>query len=82
MATLPKAEKKTERDSRLPPVGTVLMRDGDGVGTVKAEILDEGFEHDGKVYKSLSTIAKKATGTTWNGFLFFKLISYPQRKRN
>lgn len=31
------------------------------------------FEYDGIVYKSLSAIAQKITGTKWNGYTFFKL---------
>lgn len=31
------------------------------------------FEYDGVVYKSLSAIAQKITGTKWNGYTFFKL---------
>jgi hypothetical protein len=33
--------------------------------------LSQGFEWDGRVYRSLSAIAKAITGTNWNGFAFF-----------
>ena len=36
-------------------------------------VLAEGFEFEGKVYNSLSSLAKSITGTHTNGFLFFKL---------
>ena len=36
-----------------------------------------GYEWDGKVYGSLSAIARVVTGTRWNGPLFFGL-----RRRN
>ena len=35
------------------------------------DVRDSGFEYDGKLYKSLSAIAREVTGTKWNGFLFF-----------
>lgn len=34
-------------------------------------VLQEGFEYEGKIYRSLSAIAREVTGTKWNGFLFF-----------
>lgn len=33
--------------------------------------LDEGFEWQGKRYRSLSQIARAMTGTRWNGLVFF-----------
>ncbi len=35
------------------------------------EVLDKGFAYDGKVYGSLSSIAKAITGTSWSGPRFF-----------
>jgi hypothetical protein len=69
-----------ERDPRLPPVGRVLEREYDGK-VIRAKILDDGFEHRGKRYRSLSTLVKDATGTVWNGYLFFGLAPYPRRKK-
>ena len=37
------------------------------------KILADGFEYDGKIYESLSSIASSVTGTRWNGFSFFGL---------
>ena len=31
----------------------------------------EGFEWNGKTYKSLSAVARQITGTNWNGYAFF-----------
>ena len=39
--------------------------------TVRVLVLDNGFEYEGKVYRSLSAIAKVVTGSHWNGHLFF-----------
>ena len=34
-----------------------------------------GFRFDGKDYRSLSSIAKRITGTNWSGPRFFGLVS-------
>jgi hypothetical protein len=60
------------RDERLPPPGTVLARPYRGE-TLQVRVLDDGFEFQGRVYPSLSAVAKVATGSHCNGFLFFKL---------
>ena len=65
--TLPKA-----LDGRLPPPGTVLTRAYKG-GVVQVKVLAGGFEYQGEVYPSLSAVAKAATGSHCNGFLFFRL---------
>ena len=36
-----------------------------------AKVLDHGFEYDGRLFKSLSAIAREVTGTRWNGLAFF-----------
>ena len=56
---------------RLTP-GTRLVRDWHGVGHTVI-VLDDGFEYDGKHWKSLTAIAKAITGNHWNGPLFFGL---------
>ena len=58
------------RDPRLPLPGTLLAREFQGRDIV-VKVLDNGFEFDGRRYKSLSAIAKEVTGSKWNGFLFF-----------
>jgi hypothetical protein len=75
----PDAHKRTAvtmiggaRDSRLPAAGTLLTREFKGkVHVVK--VLEEGFEYDGRAYRSLSKIATEIAGTRWNGFVFFNL---------
>ena len=66
--------KKTRlsRDKRLPIPGTVVTKEYKGI-MLQVKILERGFEYNGKVYKSLTAIAKKVTGAHWNGFLFFKI---------
>ncbi len=73
-------KKPRERDPRLPPVGTVLEREHKGK-KICATVLDDGFEYRGKTYRSLSAVAREATGTIWNGFLFFKVIPYARREQ-
>ena len=36
-------------------------------------VLDDGFEYQGAMYRSLSAIARAITGTRWNGPSFFGL---------
>jgi hypothetical protein len=60
------------KDTRLPPPGTVLARPYRGE-TLQVRVLDDGFEFRGRVYPSLSAVAKAATGSHCNGFLFFRL---------
>ena len=57
-------------DDRLPAPGTVITRDFKG-RTIEVTVLRDGFEFEGEHYKSLSAIAKAATGAHWNGFHFF-----------
>jgi hypothetical protein len=64
--------KEVARDPRLPAAGTVLERRYQD-RTITVKVLVEGFEYDGQIYDSLSSIASKATGTRWNGFAFFGL---------
>ncbi len=59
-------------DRRLPMAGTVLTREYRG-GTVSVTVLEEGFEYEGAVYRSLTSVARAVTGTHWNGFHFFGL---------
>ena len=40
-------------------------------------VLDEGFEYDGRTWRSLTAIAKAITGTHRNGPRFFGLTGEP-----
>jgi Protein of unknown function (DUF2924) len=55
-------------------VGSVLIREHQGV-VHQVLVVPGGFCWQGKTYDSLSTIAKKITGTSWNGPRFFGLRS-------
>lgn len=55
-----------------PTVGTKLIREYQGVN-YEALVAENGFVYRGQTYKSLSAIARRITGTHWNGPLFFGL---------
>lgn len=59
-------------DPRNPVVGTKLIREWNGVAHT-VTVLREGFDWDGRRYKSLSGVARAITGTRWNGYRFFGL---------
>ena len=40
---------------------------------MQVQVLANGFEFEGEVYKSLSAVAKAVTGSHCNGFHFFRL---------
>ena len=52
--------------------GTKLLRDWRGV-MHEVTVIDGGYEHQGRRYRSLSAIARAITGTAWSGPLFFGL---------
>jgi hypothetical protein len=62
-------------DDRLPRSGSVITRDYKGQA-LQVLVQDKGFEFEGIVYRTLSAVAKKITGTHTNGFLFFRLGDY------
>ena len=64
--------KKSNRDPCLPIPGTIIAKVYKGK-KLEVKVLEKGFEYRGKVYRSLSAIAKDVTGNIWNGFLFFGL---------
>lgn len=59
-------------DQRLPAPGTVLRREYEGKHH-HVTVLTDGFEYDGRRYRSLSAVATAITGSHWNGFLWFGL---------
>jgi hypothetical protein len=58
-----------------PIVGTRLVRQWQGVEHT-ATVLVDGFEYQGRPYRSLSAIARAITGTRWNGPLFFGIRNH------
>jgi hypothetical protein len=60
------------RADEQPITGTRLVREWQGVEHT-VTVLKDGFEWQGRPYKSLSAIARAITGTRWSGPLFFGL---------
>lgn len=67
-----KVRKSVISDPRNPLIGTRLVREWNGVEHV-ITVLRDGFDWQGQRYKTLSAIARKITGTQWNGYRFFGL---------
>jgi len=45
-------------------------------------VRENGFEYDGRIFRSLSAVAREITGTRWNGKVFFGLKkSYGKKNR-
>lgn len=65
------ATRRIRHDAR-PVIGTKLIRTWQGVEQTVTVIAD-GFEWQGRPYRSLSAIARAITGTRWNGLVFFGL---------
>ena len=52
--------------------GCQLVREYDGTH-YRVTVVDGGYEWNGTIYASLSSVAKAITGTNWNGHRFFGL---------
>jgi len=63
--------RRIRADGRPLP-GTRLLREWKGVEHA-VTVLADGFEWEGRPYRSLSAIARAITGTRWNGWTFFGL---------
>ncbi len=59
-------------DARNPVIGTRLVREWDSVEHT-VTVMRDGFDWQGRRFKSLSAVAKAITGTQWNGYRFFGL---------
>ena len=69
-------EVATGRTPSAPPIvikpGTRLLREWQGV-THEVIVLEDGVQYRGKMWASLSAVAREITGTRWSGPLFFGL---------
>ena len=66
------ALKKAATGSATLSPGTRLLREWQGQ-TYHVTVVAGGFEFNGKVWRSLSAIARSITGTAWSGPAFFGL---------
>lgn len=61
-----------QRDSRLPVPGSILTKTYHGQ-TIEVQVLENGFEYDGKVFKSISRVAMTIVKRPISGYVFFGL---------
>lgn len=61
---------QSDQEQRLPMPGAILIRHYKGI-VIRVLVMDKGFEYNGEVYRSLTAITRKVTGTRWNGYHFF-----------
>ncbi|WP_173934278.1 DUF2924 domain-containing protein [Chelativorans sp. Marseille-P2723] len=66
--------RRRRTDDRLI-AGTRLIREWQGVEHT-VTVLADGYEWQGRPYKSLSAVARAITGTRWNGWIFFGLKNH------
>jgi hypothetical protein len=66
------------RHDAKPITGTRLVREWKGVEHT-VTVLADGYEWQGRPYRSLSAIARAITGTRWNGWVFFGLKNHRGR---
>jgi hypothetical protein len=64
--------KQNPERQRHIKVGSVLIREHEGKRH-EVIVIPGGFLWEGRTYESLSVIARKITGTSWNGPRFFGL---------
>jgi hypothetical protein len=55
-----------------PMTGSKIIKEYKG-NIIEVLVVLDGFSYAGEVYKSLSSIATKITGTKWNGLKFFNV---------
>jgi len=63
------AVRRRRADDR-PITGTRLIREWQGIEHA-VTVLADGYEYQGRPYRSLSAVARAITGTRWNGWTFF-----------
>ena len=68
------------RGDDKPITGTKLMRQYQGVEHAVVVRVD-GYEWEGRPYRSLSAIARAITGTRWNGWTFFGLKTQAETRQ-
>ena len=76
---LRRGEELTSRSVSLK-AGSRLVREWRGK-THHVIVLDDGFEHEGRRYSSLTQIASAITGVHWSGPVFFGVKKRPPAKR-
>ena len=73
-----KIDVRRKRGVDRPIAGTKLIREWHGVEHA-VTVTNDGYEWQGRPYRSLSAIANAITGTRWNGWVFFGLKNHRVR---
>ena len=60
------------RDNRLPAPGSIITKTYRGK-TIEIKVLENGFEYEGKVFKSISRVAMTIVKRPISGYVFFGL---------
>ena len=60
------------RDNRLPAPGSIITKIYRGK-TIEVKVLENGFEYEGKVFKSISRVAMTIVKRQISGYVFFGL---------
>lgn len=60
------------RDNRLPAPGSIITKTYRGK-TIEVKVLENGFEYEGNVFKSISRVAMDIVKRPINGYVFFGL---------
>jgi hypothetical protein len=74
------AARRAPSETHVAPIallrpGAMLVRTWRGQ-THTVQVLQDGFEHQGQRYRSLSQIARTITGAHWSGPRFFGLVTF------
>ena len=60
------------RDNRLPAPGGIITKTYRGK-SIEVKVLENGFEYEGKVFKSISRVAMTIVKRPISGYVFFGL---------
>lgn len=60
------------RDIRLPIPGSTIVKTYRGK-TIEVKVLENGFEYEGKIFKSISRVAMSIVKRQISGYVFFGL---------
>ena len=72
------ANEVVHRANGEPPIGTALVREWHGQEIIATRV-EQGWEHNGVVYRSLTAVAKAATSSHRSGRAFFGLTKRKER---
>ena len=72
MEPIPENLSVRPRDHRLPAPGSIITKTYRGK-TIEVKVLENGFEYEGKVFKSISRVAMTIVKRQISGYVFFGL---------